>query len=151
MVRVPVSARWLSGLGAAAFLLPVWCIAQGYGLGGVELYVFGLGCAAACAVPPFFSDSKRLRIACTVGGVVVVLVSTPFAFVGMLFLMWLYHGVGYLAFLALPVTAVAGLVAGFQRANGPQFGRRAAGFAWACAAITTAGWLSITGWVSAVD
>ncbi|WP_316520632.1 hypothetical protein [Kitasatospora brasiliensis] len=146
---MPWSARWLSGLGAVAFLLPVWCIGLGYGPGGVELYIFGLFCAAACAVPPFFSEARQLRIACTVGGVIVVVVSAPFAFVGLIFAMWIYHGVGYLAFLALPVTAVAGLTAGFQRAKGPRAGRGAAGFAWVCAAVTIGGWLGFTGWVSA--
>ncbi|MFE4976605.1 hypothetical protein ACFRAR_31450 [Kitasatospora sp. NPDC056651] len=147
MVTVPLSARWLSGVGALAFLLPVWGIHRGYGPGGVMMYVFGLACAVACAVPPFFSDEKRLRIACTAGGAVVVVVSAPFVFVGALFARFLYYGTLYLAFLALPVTAVAGLVAGFQRAKGRECGRGPARFAWACAALTVTGWLGVSAWI----
>ncbi|MFE4520397.1 hypothetical protein ACFRMQ_40335 [Kitasatospora sp. NPDC056783] len=147
MVTVPVSARWLSGVGAVAFLLPVWSIHRGFGQGGVELYVFGLGCAVVCAVPPFFSSEKRLRIACAAGGVVVVVVSAPFVFAGAIFVGWLYYGTVYLAFLALPVTAVAGLVAGFQRAKGRECGRGPARFAWVCAAVAPAGWLGVSAWI----
>ncbi|MFE4360314.1 MULTISPECIES: hypothetical protein [Streptomycetaceae] len=147
MAAVPVSARWLSGVGAVAFLLPAWSIHRGYGPGGLVLYVFGLGCAVVCAVPPFFSDEKRLRVACTAGGAVVTVVSAPFVFVGALFARFLYYGTLYLAFLALPVTAVAGLVAGFQRAKGRDRGRGPARFAWACAALTLTGWLAVSAWI----
>ncbi|MEU1288140.1 hypothetical protein [Kitasatospora sp. NPDC005856] len=142
---MPVSARWLSGLGAGAFLLPTSLLAMGYGTGGMLLLLPALLCLVVCFVPPFFSDPKRLRVACTVAGVVVALVSAPFAFLGMIFAVPFWYGTVYLAFLALPVTAIAGLSAGFQRARGREWGRPAARFAWAAGGTALVGWVALAG------
>ncbi|MFD4654467.1 hypothetical protein ACFWP2_02435 [Kitasatospora sp. NPDC058444] len=142
---MPVSARWLSGLGAGAFLLPTSLLVMGYGTVGALLVLPALLCTVACFVPPFFSDPKRLRVACTVAGVVVALVSAPFAFLGMIFAIPFWYGTVYLAFLALPVTAIAGLSAGFQRARGRERGRATARFAWAAGAFALVGWMALAG------
>ncbi|MFF2749141.1 hypothetical protein ACFVVA_26810 [Kitasatospora sp. NPDC058048] len=142
---MPVSARWLSGLGIGAFLLPVILAVAGYGPVGAILSAPGLVCVVACAVPPFFSDPKRLRVACTAAGVVVALVSAPFAFLGMISVVPIWYGAVYLSCLAMPVAAIAGLTAGFQRAGGRERGRPAAGFAWAAGAAVPVGWAVLTG------
>ncbi|MFJ8628098.1 hypothetical protein ACIRD3_35410 [Kitasatospora sp. NPDC093550] len=145
-----MSARWLSGLGGAAFLLPVVAVLDGYGAAGVSLYAAGLLCAAACAVPPFFRSRKHFRVACAAAGMGVAAVSVPCALVGVLFLLLTGAWPLYLAFLALPITAVAGLIAGFQRARGPECGRRAAVVAWVCAAVTVIGWGVVSLWALSV-
>ncbi|MFE6052170.1 hypothetical protein ACFQ6N_15555 [Kitasatospora sp. NPDC056446] len=144
MVAVPVSARWLSGLGVGAFLLPVVAVADGFGTAGVFLYAAGLVCAVACAVPTFFRRRDHFRVACAAAGMAVAAVSVPSGLVGVMFALAVDGWLFYLAFLLLPVTAVAGLVAGFQRARGRECGRRAVVVAWLCAAVTVTGW----GWVT---
>ncbi|GAB7186502.1 hypothetical protein ATKI12_6333 [Kitasatospora sp. Ki12] len=150
MDAVPVSARWLSGLGCVAFLLPVVAVADGFGTAGVFLYAAGLLCVVACAVPPFFRDPKRFRVACAAAGMGVAAVSIPSGLVGLLFAVTIEAWPLYLAFLALPATAIAGLIAAFQRARGRSRGRRAAVVAWGCAAATAAGWSAVTLWALSV-
>ncbi|GHF41081.1 hypothetical protein GCM10018790_18390 [Kitasatospora xanthocidica] len=144
MDAVPVSARWLSGLGVVAFLLPVVAVADELGTAAVFLYAAGLLCVVACAVPPFFRDPKRFRVACAAAGMGVAAASIPAGLVGILFAVAIEGWPLYLAFLALPSTAIAGLIAAFQRARGRECGQAAAGVAWACAAITVIGWAYIT-------
>ncbi|MEU9043762.1 MULTISPECIES: hypothetical protein [unclassified Kitasatospora] len=144
MVAVPVSARWLSGLGIVAFLLPLVPVLAGFGPAGAFLYAVGLLCAAGCAVPLFFRDPKRFRVACAAAGMGVAAVSVPLALAGLLIALAIAGWTPYLAFLALPITAIAGLIAGFQRARGRECGRGAAVVAWACAAITVIGWVCVT-------
>ncbi|MFF7989733.1 hypothetical protein ACFZDG_08090 [Kitasatospora xanthocidica] len=150
MDAVPLSARWLSGLGGVAFLLPVIAITDGFGTAGVFLYAAGLLCVVACAVPPFFRDPKRFRVACAAAGMVVAAASIPSGLVGILFAVAIESRPLYLAFLALPVTAIAGLIAAFQRARGRDCGRRAAVVAWLCAAATAVGWSAVSLWALSV-
>lgn len=142
MVAVPVSARWLTGLGIVAFLLPVIPLRAGYGPAGVYFYLPVLLCVAACAVPSFFRRRDRFRVACAAAGMAVAAVSAPPGVVGLWFALALpgWGPLLYLAFLALPLTAIAALIAGFQRAEGRASGRRAVVVAWTTAAVTVIGW-----------
>ncbi|MER7769995.1 hypothetical protein [Kitasatospora sp. NPDC096140] len=141
-----MSARVLSGLGGVVFLLPVVAVVDGFGTAGAFLYAAGLLCVAACAVPPFFGGRKHFRVACAAAGMAVAAVSVPCGLVGVLFALAVDGWPLYLAFLALPVTAIAGLIAGFQRARGRECGRRAAVVARVCAAVTATGWLAVDLW-----
>ncbi|MEU8922645.1 hypothetical protein AB0D10_17170 [Kitasatospora sp. NPDC048545] len=147
MTEVPVSARWLSGLGGVAFLLPVAAVVDEFGTAGAVLYVPGLLCAVACAVPAFFRSRERFRTACAAAGMAVAAVSIPAGLIGVLYGLAIGRWTLYLAFLALPVAAVAGLVAGFRRARGRGCGRWAAMVARACAAVTVIGWGAVDAWV----
>ncbi|MFI2610136.1 hypothetical protein [Kitasatospora sp. NPDC018619] len=141
---MPVSARWLSGTGLLAFLLPVVPIRQVHGAADVFLYGLGLSCAVACAVPPFFARRDRFRVACAAAGMAVAAVSVPTALFGIMAALVVDGWLLFLAFLALPVTALAGLVAGFQRAKGREFGRPAAVIAWTSGGIALVGWAALT-------
>ncbi|MFJ7907702.1 hypothetical protein [Kitasatospora sp. NPDC096204] len=144
---MPVSARWLTGLGIVAFLLPMPAMAAGRGTSAPVFYLPALLCVAVCAVPSFFRRRDRFRIACAAAGMTVAAVSAPPGVLGLLFAVavpgwgWLL----YLAFLALPVTAIAALIAGFQRAKGRESGQRAVTVAWAATAITVTGWGYLAG------
>ncbi|MBV2153468.1 hypothetical protein [Kitasatospora sp. SUK 42] len=144
MVAVPVSARWLSGMGVVVFLVPVVAMAVVIGPRGTVLYVCGLLCAAACAVPAFFRYRNRFRVACAASGMGIAAVSVPPGLVGIVALILDGTWILYLAFLALPTTAIAGLIAGFQRARGRECGRRAAVVAWLLVAVTVIGWAYLT-------
>ncbi|MGW1176099.1 hypothetical protein ACWD4P_20575 [Kitasatospora sp. NPDC002543] len=148
MVEVPVSARWLSGIGAAVFLLPLGIVVLGFSWSGLELYAVGLLLGGACAVPPFLSDPARHRRACAVAGIVITVVSAPFVFLGVVFLASIWYGAVFLACFSLPAAAVAGLTAGFQRARGREHGRLAAGIAWASGATALVGWVTLTAFVT---
>ncbi|MBO1415257.1 hypothetical protein [Streptomyces sp. FH025] len=144
MVVVPVSARWLSGMGIVVFLVPVVSMVAALGPDGAAVYVFGLVCAVACAVPAFFRHRNRFRVACAAAGMGIAAISVPLGLVGILFLVLDQAWIFYLAFLSLPTAAIAGLIAGFQRARGQECGRRAAVVAWVLAAVTVIGWGFIT-------
>ncbi|MFG2904457.1 hypothetical protein ACGF13_05255 [Kitasatospora sp. NPDC048286] len=146
-----MSARWLTGLGIVAFLLPMLAMAASRRMSAPAFYLPALLCVAVCAVPSFFRRRDRFRIACAAAGMTVAAVSAPPGVLGLLFAVfapgwgWLL----YLAFLALPVTAIAALIAGFQRAKGRDSGRRAVAVAWAATAITVTGWGYIGGLATA--
>ncbi|MBD0672127.1 hypothetical protein [Streptomyces sp. CBMA156] len=145
MVAVPVSARWMSGLGVGAFLLPLVSVVAGSGQGVVS--AFGLLCVLLgvmpCAVPPFFRRRDHFRVACAAAGMTVAAVSLPTGLFGVMAALFVGGWLSYLtllALLALPATAIAGLIAGFQRARGGECGRRAAVVAWVFTAVTVIGW-----------
>ncbi|MFJ6616586.1 hypothetical protein ACIQOW_03250 [Kitasatospora sp. NPDC091335] len=145
MVAVPVSARWMSGLGVGAFLLPLIPVAAGSGQG--VLSAFGLLCVmlcvVPCAVPPFFRRRDHFRVACAAAGMTLATVSVPTGLFGVMVALLVGGWLSYLALLtllALPATAIAGLIAGFQRARGGECGRRAAVVAWVFTAVTVIGW-----------
>ncbi|MET8541707.1 hypothetical protein ABZW03_13795 [Kitasatospora sp. NPDC004799] len=144
MVAVPMSARWLSGLGVVAFLLSVIPLVAGLGPVGVFLPGLGLLCVAACAVPPFFRRRDHFRVACAAAGMTVAAVSVPVGLFGILAVLLAHGWLLYLAFAALPATAIAGLVAGFQRAKGLRFGGPAVVVAWLFAVLTVLGWGYVT-------
>ncbi|MGW3229550.1 hypothetical protein [Kitasatospora sp. NPDC001095] len=142
-----MSARWLTALGIVAFLLPVIAMTAGRGTSALVFYLPALLCVAVCAVPSFFRRRDRFRIACAAAGMTVAAVSAPPGVLGLWFAVFApgWARLLYLAFLALPVTAIAALIAGFQRAKGRGSGRRAVAVAWAATAITVAGWGYIGG------
>ncbi|MFI9160736.1 hypothetical protein [Kitasatospora aureofaciens] len=96
----------------------------------VLLSAAGLLTAVVCTVPVFCRCEDRFRVACAAAGFTVVAVWVPPLIIGFLAVLPLCGWVWCLAYLFMPVAAVATLIAAFQRARGPECGRMAVAVGW---------------------
>ncbi|MDH6704099.1 hypothetical protein P3T27_000800 [Kitasatospora sp. MAA19] len=144
MVVVPGSARWLAGLAASVCLLPLALAVVAFGLQGSILHVVALVGAVACAVPVCYRERGPFRVACAAAGTVVAVASVPLLFVSIWFVIG-FGGWFLLAdFVFLPIAAIPALVAAFQRARGPEYGRGAAALGWFVGVLSLLGWSLVT-------
>ncbi|MFF2143142.1 hypothetical protein [Kitasatospora sp. NPDC058190] len=145
MTVVPASARWSAGVAVAVCVVPSVLIAVT--CRGVDLRLFlcavGLLAAVVCAVPVFYRRQDRFRVACAAAGFTVAGVWVPLLILGLLAVLSLGGWAWYLAYLFMPVSAIAALIAAFQRARGPECGRVAVAFGWSAAAASVACWFPL--------
>ncbi|MFG2843729.1 hypothetical protein ACGF12_11225 [Kitasatospora sp. NPDC048296] len=127
------------------FVVPLVLLAVTRDGVGLQLFLCAVGLltAAICAVPVFCRRQDRFRVACAAAGFTVAGVWVPLLILGLLAVLGLGGWVWYLAFLFMPVAAIAALIAAFQRARGPECGRVAVALGWSAAAASVACWFPL--------
>ncbi|MFD8708715.1 hypothetical protein ACFV1W_40085 [Kitasatospora sp. NPDC059648] len=132
-------------MACAVFGVPLVLIAGAYGvsLRLVLLSAVGLLTAVVCTVPVCCRREDRFRVACAAAGFTVAAVWVPLLITGFLAVLPLDGWFWYLAYLFMPVAAVATLIAAFQQARGPECGRTAVALGWLAAAASVAGWFPL--------